>query len=574
MENIKKWGDFLKINISTVLVVLFLTVFSLLHIKLISNTFYIDSNNNFHSTTEGYGDIPLHLTQISKFAFSETFDTSEPIFFGERMNYHFFFNFIRGSILSLTGSWDVAVIWPLVLLVTLNVFFVFIIYNQILKNKFLAISSLLLFYLGPNLAWINAILEKKDFFLTRADAVYPLQNVAFGAPLFLCFTHQHTAILGLSLFLIFIYGILRLQKDNAWWLWALSIISLGFLPLSHVHSFIAGVILLAVVVAVSVIEKNYKYVKKVLIVGFTSLIITIPQLLYLLSGNVSGGNFMKFRLGWMVGDGIGSIRYAGTNRTVLSWQFLDFIWINFGIILPIFFIGLVLILIYLRRANIDERKNINKLTIFGLGGILLFMLVELVQFQPWDNDNNKILVYFLFFSVPVVIWFLNRLELKWFGGRNFLIIPVILISILTGILYSGGRLAVRKQDLPTIFPDSAMRVAEYVRTNVRNDRLVLTGPTHLNPVSSLAGRQVLVGYLGWLWTRGIDYESRLKMVEDFYRNPRSDAEIFSHYPISHILYDNSLEYSYGTKEKDLDSIFERVFESDDYVVYSVNKTKK
>mgnify|MGYP003351322116 CR=1 FL=1 len=50
---------------------------------------------------------------------------------------------------------------------------------------------------------------------------------------------------------------------------------------------------------------------------------------------------------------------------------------------------------------------------------------------------------------------------------------------------------------------------------IPDDKKIITSSTHLNPVSSLAGRPVFVGYPGWLWTRGISYADREEHLKDF-----------------------------------------------------------
>ena len=65
---------------TTVAVFLFLALFILTHMFILSKTFYIDEIGAIHTTFQAYGDIPLHLTQITKFAFTP-FNLDEPIYF-------------------------------------------------------------------------------------------------------------------------------------------------------------------------------------------------------------------------------------------------------------------------------------------------------------------------------------------------------------------------------------------------------------------------------------------------------------------------------------------------------------
>ncbi len=100
------------------IVVICLILFALLHGALIMRTFWYDDSGNIRSTLAGFGDIPLHLTQISKFAFSN-FTLSEPIYQGERLSYPFGINLVSGLLLRLSNSWTFSVLLPpLVLMVS------------------------------------------------------------------------------------------------------------------------------------------------------------------------------------------------------------------------------------------------------------------------------------------------------------------------------------------------------------------------------------------------------------------------------------------------------------------------
>jgi uncharacterized membrane protein len=116
---------------------------------------------------------------------------------------------------------------------------------------------------------------------------------------------------------------------------------------------------------------------------------------------------------------------------------------------------------------------------------------------------------------------------------------------------------------------AAQKTAQYIRENISEHDLILTGTSHLNPVASLAGRSVLVGYPGWLWTRGINYQEREASLRNFYQNPSRSGELLKDFPIKYVLFDNTVKYDFNAQKYIFDQTFNKVFEAGDYVLYKI-----
>ena len=106
-NNHKKISNYIsKINKNIIFTSVFILLFIAFHLYLISQTFLIDSYSNIRSTITGYGDIPLHLTQITKFAFQNPINLSEPIYYGQKLDYPFLINLISGLMLRITNNFS------------------------------------------------------------------------------------------------------------------------------------------------------------------------------------------------------------------------------------------------------------------------------------------------------------------------------------------------------------------------------------------------------------------------------------------------------------------------------------
>jgi hypothetical protein len=61
-------------------------------------------------------------------------------------------------------------------------------------------------------------------------------------------------------------------------------------------------------------------------------------------------------------------------------------------------------------------------------------------------------------------------------------------------------------DKPTIYEAREIQVASWIRDNTPEDAVFMTGGAHNHLVSNLAGRHVVMGFGGHLWTQGIRTE--------------------------------------------------------------------
>ncbi len=353
-----------KISLEKIVVFLGLCFLILLHLSLIGKTFVIDGAANIRTAVAGYGDIPLHLTQITKFAYSSP-SLNEPIYYGIKLNYPFLINFISGLLLKITNDFSFSVLSPVVFLSITNILLTFLFFKKIIQIYFFSFLSTLVFFLGGGLEGFifiqKAIINKvsaSDFLanltqttsstITKWDAKFPDQNIDFGSPLSLVFLHQRSFFLGFFLFLIFLFFLLRFNEKINYKYLMIGVVILSLMPLSHTHSFLAAAIVIIAFFITLAVFRYYKYLKKIIIFSLCAALVTAPQLLFLLNSKTlltSSANFFSIRLGWMINPTIGGVTFAPNQfPSVASFSYLNFLWINFGVILPFFLISFVWII--------------------------------------------------------------------------------------------------------------------------------------------------------------------------------------------------------------------------------------
>ncbi|MBX4197892.1 hypothetical protein KW782_00995 [Candidatus Parcubacteria bacterium] len=547
----------------------------IVHLILLSKTFYIDPDGSIRTAGAGYGDIPYHLTEITKFAFSP-FDLNEPIFYGTKLHYPFVINLISGLLLGLTGLWTFSVMAPAYLCAIASVFLIFFIFKRCFNHRGWAIAAIMMFYLGGGMSGTTYIIEntfyKKDpprsSETILLGAKYPEQNITYGAPLVQFFLHQRTFIIGFFAFLCTV-SLFILTFERKRWKYAIAGgVALGIMPLIHTHSFVAASCLLGCILLYAILKRNTLALKQFGLLLGIAVVIALPQMVYLLGQKSFSeeNTFSLFRLGWMILPAFGSVQFpSGVEPTAFSVEFLKFLWMNFGFFIPLFIAAVILIIKQYKQK--DAAGGYIVLSLFASG--ILFFAANIIRFQPWDYDNNKIMAYAVFFAIPPIIYTCRY----WIDKKKIIGIPITIISIAiivsAGIIDITPRLTTPYQKLLVIFNTSDRDVAEYIIAAVPEQDLILTGDYHLNPVVSLAGRPVLVGYPGWIWTHGIAYGERLDEIKKFYHSPNDNLNFLEKYPIRYVMQTNQTRNDYKADVDFFERTYEKVYNSGQYTLYKI-----
>lgn len=545
----------------------------------------MDDLGNIRTASAGYGDIPFHMTQVSKFAFQESFDFNEPIFDGERLRYPFFINLLSGILLRLGATWFVAMQAVAFSLVFGGTILTFIFYKSILKSALASAIAVLIFLLGSGFGsiyvfaqsnagsvgeFIDFTIETTASTISKWDAVYPEQNIGWGAPLSLVFLHQRSFLLGFFMFSLFLFLFEKWQKNQKDNKWALLLgLTVGLTPLSHYHSFVAMCVVLGLFAVSSVLQNGKKAIFNFLKLGFVVTVLALPQIFYLIQGKsgilATDNSFLKLRLGWMTEPTIGSMVFKQDGNFFENMlAFSNYIFINFGVVLPMF---LLATFFFLKLNDVHDRfLNIR---FWAICGLCLFLLVQIIRFQPWDYDNNKILVYFQYFAAPTIVAFFLWVE-KYMKKIGWILLALFtVLAIHSGVIDEIPRALVPVDELPVIFNSDAVATADFIKDSIPEGEKIITTSTHLNPVNSLAGKPALVGYPGWLWTRGINYGEREQNLKLFYQDPGFNKNIPYLYGARYALVDPSAVYDWSALNASFDNNFELVFRKGNYSLYKL-----
>ena len=100
--------------------------------------------------------------------------------------------------------------------------------------------------------------------------------------------------------------------------------------------------------------------------------------------------------------------------------------------------------------------------------------------------------------------------------------------------------------------------------------IVLTSDKHNHWVSTLTGRQILMGYNGWLWSYGINYEKRREEILKMFSGSSEAENLLKQYNIRYVVVGPSERTDFNANESFFKKNHELVLEKNDYAVYRVN----
>ena len=123
----------------------------------------------------------------------------------------------------------------------------------------------------------------------------------------------------------------------------------------------------------------------------------------------------------------------------------------------------------------------------------------------------------------------------------------------------------------TLVDAGAVETAEYVEKNTPEHATFMTWTQHINPVSALAGRDIVCGPGLWLYWHGYDLSERENDIRAFYADPEANGDILAKYHVDYILVGDYERGSLQIDQEALERLYTLVFHSEwgDMRVYRV-----
>lgn len=311
---------------------------------------------------------------------------------------------------------------------------------------------------------------------------------------------------------------------------------LGALPMIHPHTliFVSGFVAWVGILTLTRVGWHWAFA------AIPSLVLGLWQISTFILPGMGQGQFARIELGWLPGE-------QGINW---FWFWLN----NWGLFLPL------LLLVYWRM----ERQ----LQIFFAPIWLWFVLANVVVFQPYTWDNTKIFLWFHLLGSLLLALNISKLYRR---GRA---VSRLALSALVLVLSWSGGLDVLRQfqfehNSIAMYAPEDLRLAEFVRANTLADAIILTGDRHTHPIPTLTGRQIVMGYRGWLWTYGIDYSTRQRQLADIYAGSEMADTWLKQLRVDLVVLGPNEADSYFVNQNYFDTNYRLVYQDGPYRLYQL-----
>jgi hypothetical protein len=469
----------------------------------------------FTGVDHNLGDLPFHLAIATSFLYGHNFPAEHPELMGTRLTYPFLVDLVAAMLMAAGASAtralraeNLVLGWALVGL--LHRFAL-----RLSRDRLAALIAPLLVIASGGLGflWLARDVDPAGDGLvgllrrpTHDYTILAEGPLRWGNLVITMLIPQRSFLLGMPLFLV---------VATLWWqavtdedrararrrLLAAGVLT-GLMPLAHAHAF---TIALAVAVALAVLFPDGRGWARSIGVA---VVVAIPQVLLIAQGtSLQSRHFVGWQVGWDRGQ-VGVLRF---------W------WLNLGLFLP----ALVVALAWRGARPVVEARLLR----FYLPLAACFVLPNLVRLSPWIWDNVKFMVWWHVASAVLVALLVARL---WRSGGAGRVAAAGLFALLT---LSGAldlwRAASDKIVL-SIVPPEGTAFAEDIRAATPPRAVVLHAPAYNSEVY-LTGRRTVIGYLGHIWSQGLEAGEREKDLLDVYAGSPRAAQVLARYEVDYIV---------------------------------------
>ncbi|HCM38292.1 MAG: hypothetical protein UV61_C0021G0013 [Candidatus Gottesmanbacteria bacterium GW2011_GWB1_43_11] len=542
-------GTLKKINVKNVLL---WTFFIVLVVWLFGRALYV---SNTGQITAGdrlvWTDWPVHLSIASSFAWGKNFPPQNPNFAGIPLVYPFFADFLSGILLVLGASYPLAFAVPGVVL-TLAFFGLFVGLAREFFDKsdntnktYMSFGALFLSIFWGGLGWVYWLAEvfsNETQFVSRLLA--PIREYTFWQEKGLWFftflyseiLPQRAFLFGLPIFFLVLWllwkgwscgagsrfaGDMGFAKQNSGTrglqYYVVAGVFAGISPFFHTHTFLSlwfltltmfGLGGIGVILVNKGDKRNQGLRKRYLEAGFLFFLPFAALTLVQLPLFHSQFKSLPFEFGWMKG----------------SENFFLFWFKNTGLFIPLVLLGLW-------KGKFGKLERL-----VGVSSWALFILPNLFRFAPWGYDNLKIFTYWYLLNAPFVmgalIWMWNLRRIRFINRIGVVLIFVSLT--LSGVVEVGRLLDTGRMQIG-LWSQEDQKIAQEIRQTTSPDSVFLTAAIHDHPVATLAGRKIVIGFPGNMWSWGIvGWSEREQDVHAMYRGGETAQALWRKYGISYI----------------------------------------
>ena len=499
-----------------------------------------------------YGDLSMHLGFISSIATQGTFPPMYSICPDKPVCYPFLSESVGSTIYLFGTSLRFATMLTAAYAMLLVVTGVYCFFEEWLGETRKSVFAMLLFFIGGGFGfwYFFDLLKDHPENLTRLFTEFyqtPTNFVPEGLrwvnPIADMMIPQRALLFGWALLFpcLFLLHRVAIKKDTSAFV-PLAVLA-GALPLIHTHSFLA----LGIISGFYFIRSLLKNEGKAQWIGYAKylgivLLLAAPQLIFFTFKQ--SGSFLKFHFNW------------ANESDNYFWFYIK----NFGLIAilaPVAFIA----------AKKEDRGVVG-------GALLIWLIAELIQFQPNPYDNNKLLFIAFAYACGLVSgWLFDAKDRLASGPLSNRYSVALLSAVVCVTMFLSGALTLGREYVSEyqLIDQDQLSAAEYVEDNTAPNATFLTYNNHNNCIAALTGRNIVCGSGSYLYFHGVDYSAREKALPLLYEQPETYFDqLAKQYNIDYVFIGSSERANYSIDLDYFAQHFSVFYQNDGVIIYDVH----
>lgn len=555
-----------------------------------------------------YGDMSMHLGFVTSIAKQGTFPPEYSILTGVPLAYPFLSDSISSSIYIFGASLRLSYLLPM-FFAAAQVFCGFLLFMRLwLKKLSCVVVAFVLFFINGGFGFfyfLSGSGENPQNFTRIFTEFYETptnltdNNIRWVNVIVDMLIPQRATLFGWAVLFTAILLLYKGVTEQSRPCFVLTGVLAGALPMIHTHSFLVLALISVSWLAFTLFQNRFQNTKgRALLILLAAFPFLMTLLQYFLDGEreapwllpaalllcVCFGLFVVILLAWnrqqmkeiarswgiylviaaalalpqLLTWTLKQAQGATFTRSYFNWgnlsdNYLWFYLVNVGMVALLF----VPAVLWAKRRHLMVISPV----------LLIWMLGELVVFQPNTYDNNKLLYIAYLLICGLVADYLVSLYriLKNQRGISVLAATVILFSTASAVL-TMGRESVAEYEL---FGKDQMIAAHYIQEATEPADVILANPRHNNAVAAIAGRNLVCGSASYVYFHGLDYSGRFEDMQAMYENPLKAGALFEKYDVAYLMVSDYERGEYQVDEEEIKNLFPLAFDTGSIQLYKV-----
>jgi hypothetical protein len=506
-----------------------------------------------------WGDWAAHLSFAGSFAYGHNFPPEYPIDPGHHLGYPFMIDFLAANLVPLGSSLTSALVLTSGLLGLAFPAVLYVAAQRFAGGRAAAVIAVSVFLLSGGLGFVYLAGDIQHLglaALVHLPREYTLNrdlNFQWLNPVLAYLVPQRSTLFGFSLALILlvILWLATRGEGSGWQPFVFAGIVAGVLPVYHVHAYGTVVALSAFWAFFTLRIQWLGFFIPALAIGIPILVWMWPPANTSVCGNGPSLHGYCFEVGWL--------SYLDWQHDLPIWFGRDWVWFwikNTSVFIPL-----------LVTAQVLRNWIPTAFPTWFAPVWLWFLVPNVIVLQPWDWDNTKFFIFWALLGSILVGGLLARMFQRGPGSA-------IVASILLVVLGLSGALDLARASDYSVsavqFTDAGgLQVADWVRGHTSPTAMFVVADEHNSPIPTLAGRRVMIGYPGWLWTYGLpDYVQKGADAQLILDGDSAAMDLVRRYGVDYVMI-GPQEIPRGASRNYWDQHGTLVYDSGGYAVYKV-----